>query len=453
MLMRLTATAMLIGTWCAATLHAAERPNILWISVEDMSPDLGCYGDAYAVTPHIDRLATQGVRFTHVYGHAGVCAVNRSGIITAMYPTTIGTQHMRCNRPPTEPVRCFTEWLREAGYFCSNRSKTDYNFPSPRTAWDAQGDNHEDWRNPKRRADQPFFCVINLTTTHESQIRLPEQQYRNRVKDFAAHELHDPAKAVLPPYYPDTPVVRRDWARYHDNITFMDKQVGEILAKLEADGLAEKTVVVFWSDHGRGLPRAKRWVYDSGLHVPLIVRWPAVLKEGEVNDDLVALLDLGPTMLSIAQVKPPAHMQGRAFLGEHKAPPRQYVFAARDRMDEAYDLIRAVRDKRYKYIRNYEPLRSRGQAIAYMDMMPTMQEMRRLHAAGELSGPRMQYFEPTKPLEELYDTHSDPHEVNNLAGDPAHAEALARLRAAHEQWQVETGDVGFIPEAILWEQP
>jgi uncharacterized sulfatase len=428
---------------------AAGRPNILWISVEDMSPDLGCYGDRYAITPNIDRLASQGVRYTRCFTHAGVCAPSRSGIITGMYPTTIGTHHMRCKGVPAAYVKCFTEYLRAAGYYCTNNSKTDYNFDAPLTAWDENGPKAH-WRN--RPSGSPFFAVINLTTTHESQVRLSDDQFARRTASLAASERHDPAKAKLPPYYPDTPAVRRDWARYYDLITAMDKQVGKILNDLDADGLADKTIVFFWSDHGRGLPRAKRWLYDSGTHIPLIVRWPGNLAPGGANDDLVAALDFGPTVLSLAAVPVPKHLQGRPFLGDAKKPARQYVYGARDRMDETYDIIRSVRDKRYKYLRNYEPHKTYAQPIEYMDQMPTMKELRRLSAEGKLTGPPALFFRATKPTEELFDTEADPHEIVNLADSPAHQDILQRLRAAHELWRKETGDLGLISEKDIWEK-
>ncbi|HUV64268.1 MAG TPA: sulfatase-like hydrolase/transferase, partial [Sedimentisphaerales bacterium] len=279
-----------------------------------------------------------------------------------------------------------------------------------------------------------------------------------RLASLKPHERHDPDKAVLPPYYPDTPAVRRDWAQYYDLITLTDKLVADVLKQLEDDGLADNTIVWFWGDHGRGLPRGKRWIYDSGLKVPLIIHVPAkwrklampdnpdAVKPGTVNDDLIAFIDFAPTMLSLTGIKIPDHIQGQAFLGSQKASPREYIFAARDRMDEAYDLIRAVRDKRYKYIRNYMPHLSRGQDINYMNEMPTMQEMRRLNAEGKLEGPQKQYFEETKPVEELYDTATDPHEVKNLASDPKYKDVLRRMRVIHAKWVRETGDIGLIPE-------
>lgn len=425
----------------------ATRPNILWITCEDMSPDLGCYGDAYARSPTIDRLAAEGQRFTRVFTHAGVCAPSRSGIITGMYPSTLGTQHMRSRGLPPSEVRCFPEYLREAGYFCTNNNKTDYNFDVPAAAWDENG-KQAHWRH--RRPGQPFFAVFNLTVTHESQIRVNEAAYQRNTARLQPADRHDPAGATLPPYYPDTPVVRRDWARYHDNITAMDLQVADRLAELAADGLAEETIVFFFSDHGRGLTRAKRWLYDSGLHVPLVVRWPGQLAAGSVNNRLVAFVDLAPTVLRLAGVSVPSHMQGQPFLGGNLPEPRQYVFGARDRMDERYDLIRYVRDARYKYIRNYEPWKPYAQHIAYAEQMPTLREMRRLHAAGELRGAAALFFRPEKPREELYDTEADPHEVVDLATRPEHEATLRRLRAAHGKWSRETHDLGLVPEPILY---
>lgn len=441
---------VLFASFVVPSLSAVERPNILWVSIEDTSPDLGCYGDKYAVTPNIDRLASQGCRYTNCFTHAGVCAPSRSGLITGMYPTTMGTQFMRCKGVPPAYVKCFPEYLRAAGYYCTNDSKTDYNFDPPATAWD-ESRNGAHWRNRPTK-ETPFFCVINLTQTHESQVRLPEAQLEARRKTLTPSELHDPAKAPLPPYYPDTPRVRRDMANLYDNITFTDKLIGKILKDLEDDGLADKTVVFFWGDHGRGLPRSKRWIYDSGVHTPLVIRWPGKLQPGSVNDELVAFLDFAPTLLNLAGVAIPKHLQGRAFLGDNLGPPRDYVYAARDRMDEALDMIRGVRDKRFHYIRNYRPDLPYAQPVTYMDQMPTMQEWRRLAAAGELKGPQAIFFQPTKPVEELYDTQADPHEINNLSADPKHAETLARLRAAHEKWRADTGDLGLIPEAELNEQ-
>lgn len=423
-----------------------KQPNVLWISAEDISPSLGCYGDSYAITPRLDQLASEGMRFTRCFTHAGVCAISRSGLITGMYPIAIGSQHMRSQIVLPSHVKAFPEYLRAAGYWTTNRSKTDYNFPPPKAAWDENSPNARDWRG--RAAGQPFFSVINLVTTHESQIR-----------GKFGETLHDPAKASLPPYIPDTPVTRRDWARYADLLTTLDRQVAAILDQLEADGLAEETIVFFWGDHGHGLPRGKRWLYDSGTRVPLIIRWPGKLKAGSVSDDFVCFLDFAPTMLRLAGVELPSYLHGRplnalevetaAISTQPTDVRREFIFGHRDRMDETYDLIRSARDTRFKYLRNYAPHRSYAQNITYMNQMPTMREMRRLNAEGQLSGPAAQFFRETKPVEELFDTEADPHEVVNLADRPEHAETLKRLRAALERWQEEVGDSGLIPEPLL----
>jgi arylsulfatase A-like enzyme len=422
-----------------------RRPDILWISCEDISPDLGCYGDDYADTPNLDRLAKQGCRYSNAFVPYPVCAPTRSAVITGMYPSTIGTMHMRTSLKgyeavPPSYVKCFTEYLRAAGYYCTNNVKTDYQFNPPFTAWD-ECSRKAHWRN--RPKGMPFFSVINLTVSHES------QSWPKKGEKL----VHDPAKVVLPPYYPDTPAVRENLARYYDNVTRMDKQAGKILRQLEKDGLADNTVVFFWSDHGRGLPRHKRWVYDSGIHVPMIIRWPGKVKPGSVCNDFINLIDLGPTVLSIAGVEIPAYMQGRAFLGGQKGKLRKYIFAGRERMDEtADDHIRCVRDKRYKYIRNFMPEKAYAQSISYRDRMPIMKEWRRLNAEGKLKGPQKLFFRKTKPVEELYDVGIDPHEVNNLAESPEYKDVLKRMRAVLEEWIKETGDLGGIPEEELIER-
>ncbi len=432
----------------APLLCAADRRwNILWISCEDTSPDLGCYGDAYARTPNLDRFASQGARFTHAFTVAGVCAPSRSGIITGMYPSSIGTHHMRCQGVPPPFVKCFPEYLRAAGYYCSNNVKTDYNFESPVTAWDDSTRNGH-WRN--RATGQPFFSVFNITTTHESQVW--PQNNPKATEGLTAEERHDPARAVLPPYYPDTPVVRRSWANYYDCVTAMDKQFAAILRQLDDDRLADSTIVFFWGDHGRGLPRAKRWVYDSGTRIPLLIRWPGVLEPGSVTDRMVSGIDFGPTVLSMAGLNPPAYMQGRAFLGDHAGKPREYVFAARDRMDETYDIIRTARDRRFRYVRNYKPGRPYAQYIAYMENSPILQEMRRLNKEKALTGAQQNFFAPEKPVEELYDIESDPYEIRNLAGDPNYHAVLDRMRAAEEHWMDEIDDLALLPEEELNER-
>jgi uncharacterized sulfatase len=445
-------TGILAAWTFGASLRAGEppvqRPNILWITCEDMSPDLRCYGDAYAHTPAIDRLASQGARYTRVFTHAPVCAPSRSGLITGVYPTTLGTHHMRSRVPPPAHVRCFPAYLRESGYYCTNNSKTDYNFDVPQDAWDENG-KQAHWRR-RPRPDQPFFAVFNLLVTHESQARASANQYEHNTARLAPAERHDPSQAKLPAYYPDTPEVRRNWAVNCDNITALDYRVADLLKQLDDDGLADRTVVFFFSDHGRGLTRGKRWLYDSGLQVPLLVRWPGHIAAGTVVDDLTAFVDFAPTLLSIAGVEIPAQMQGQAFLGQARASrPREYIYAARDRMDERYDMIRAVRDGRFKYIRNFMPWLPYAQHVSYGEAMPILQEMRRLQAAGQLTGAPALFFRPEKPVEELFDCQADPDEVHNLADDPRYRDVLERLRAEQQRWSRETRDLGLLPEPVM----
>ena len=431
----------LVLLFACSVASAASRPNILWISAEDLSPDLGCYGDAYSITPNLDKLASQGVRFTRAFSTAPVCAPSRSSIITGMYASSVGSHHMRSDVIPPAYVRCFTEYLRAAGYFCTNNVKTDYNFKPPATAWD-QSSRNAHWKN--RAKDQPFFAVFNITQTHESQSNMHAGKAAG--DQLPAEQRHDPAKAKLPAYYPDTSKIRATWANYYDCITVMDRMAGELLAELENEGLAENTIVVFWGDHGRGLPRGKRWLYDSGLRVPLIVRWPGKVDVGAVREDLVSLMDLGPTMLAAAGIEVPKHMQGRVFLGEQQGPPPKYIFATRDRMDEVYDMMRGVRDERYRYIYNFQPEKPYAQPLNYGDKSPILQEWRRIAGEGKLDGPPSLFMAATKPVEELYDLQTDPDEVNNLAAAPAHRERVATMRAAMIEWMTAIDDKGFIPE-------
>ena len=430
-----------------------KRPNILWVSFEDTNPFYGCYGDAVARTPNLDRLAADGCRWPNAFSTAGVCAPARSAVITGMYPTSIGTHHMRTahtnKHTPEMPtpysavvphyVKCFSEYLRAAGYYCTNNVKTDYQFDPPVTAWDElSSDAH--WRN-RPDPDQPFFAVFNPTGTHESGM------WEKKDGEIA----FDPDAIELPPYFPDTPKVRESMARMYTNIEESDTILGELLQQLEEDGLADNTIVFHWSDHGP-LPRGKRWPYDSGIRIPMIVRWPGGLEPGTVSDRLVSTVDLGPTVLSLAGVENPWHMQGEAFLGAEADFPREYVFASRDRYDESYDMIRAARDKRYKYIRNYRPDLPYLLWIPYRNRHPILQEMWRLHMAGELEGPQEVMFQTSRPAEELYDTQNDPHELNNLAGDPNHEAELYRLRGALDDWCEKVGDMGEIPESEMVRQ-
>jgi uncharacterized sulfatase len=430
----------------AADAPPSRLPNIVWIFGEDMGPELGCYGDPNAITPNMDRLAHEGVRFTRCFTHAPVCAPSRSGLITGRYPTSIGTHHMRSTLLKPPPM--FTEYLRQAGYVVawptkSNYGKTDFNFVVPKNAFDIV----EDWT--KNVPKQPFFGFFNILTSHESQIRAPGERFAQNVARLKPSERRDPAKMKLPAYYPDTPEVRRDLANYYELVTAVDYKIGDVLDALEKAGVADNTVIILTGDHGRGLPRSKRWVYNQGIHVPLIVHWPGKIKPGTVREDLVCFLDFAPTTLALAGAEIPKEMQGQVILGPKTAPERKYIFAARDRMDETYDRIRSVRDKRFQYIRNFHPELPYAQRIAYMEEMPTMRVWRKLNAEGKLNAVQKQFFAPTKPPEELYDVEADPDEVNNLVGDPRYQEKLKELRDVLDQWLVETGDLGAIPEREL----
>ncbi len=432
---------------------APKRPNILWLTCEDMSANLGCYGDKSAITPHLDRLARQSIRYTHAFSVAGVCAPSRSCLITGMYPTTLGSHYMRCAARLPDAVKTYSELLREAGYYCTNNVKTDYNFDRvPPRAWD-ENSRKAHWRN--RPAGKPFFAIFNNTVTHESQIRAPQTQFLKQTSRLTAAQRHDPAKVSVPPFHPDTLEVRRDWARMFDLITALDYWVADHLAELEKDGLTDDTIVFFYSDHGVGLPRGKRWLYDTGMRVPLLIRFgknvahlaPKGVSPGDSTERLVSFVDFGPTVLSLAGVRPPAAMQGVPFLGTYEGQPREAVYGIRDRMDERNDTTRAVRDRRFKYLRNYHPYKPWSQPLEYMEHMPTMQAWRRLAAGGELSGPAALWMRPTKPFEELYDLEKDPYEIRNLADDPAHRPTLERLRRLHLDWYHQTRDLGLMPEA------
>ena len=446
---RLLSSTFLFVLLCGNNVPAADRPNILWLSCEDISAHLGCYGYPLATTPHLDQFAQEGVRYKNAFVCAGVCAPCRSTIITGMYQTSIGTHHMRCKAQLPDHIRPFTFGLRDAGYYCTNNSKEDYQFKTPKKTWDVSS-RKAHWKNRPDKS-QPFFSVFNFTGCHESGIA-DSSKYAKVTAGLKKHDREAVAAESLPPYYPPTKRVKEDWGRYYDTVTAMDVWFGEKLQELEDAGIADDTIVIFWSDHGVGLPRAKRWLYDSGMHVPLLVRIPKkyrVQKQGEpgtVSDQLVSLMDLGPTTLNLAGVEIPSNMFGKSFLGPNCPPPREYVFGARDRMDERYDIIRAVRDKRFKYIRNYEPYKTFYQYMNTPEKGATMREIRRVAAEGNLTGAAKLFMAPEKANEELYDTQSDPHELQNLTNKPEMQSVLQRMRAAHLDWVTRTGDLGLVPE-------
>jgi len=429
-----------------------KPPNILWITCEDISPHLGCYGDDFATTPNLDALARRGVRYGSAFATASVCSPARSCLITGVYPVSLGTQHLRGTVPLPETIKCFPEYLRAAGYYCTNNVKEDYQFITPPNTWD-ESSRQAHWR--KRGPDQAFFSVFNFACTHQSQVRLRGDTLAARTASLTPGERHDPAKVPLPPYYPDAPEVRRDMANLHDLITVMDKQVGDLLGQLEEDGLADDTIVFFYSDHGTGLPRHKRWLYDSGLRVPLIIHFPEKFRHlapgdpGSTVDRLVSFVDFAPTVLSLIGLEIPDYMQGVAFLGPKAGGAKEYVFAVRDRVDEVCEMSRSVRGARFRYIRNYMPHRARMQYGYFSEKTPTRQAFRRLAAAAQLTGPPLEFMSADKPPEELYDTVEDPHELVNLAASPQHREVLAQMRKTLWPWMIEKRDTGLLPEAEI----
>ncbi len=447
----------------AAPIAAADapRPNILWITSEDHGPHMGCYGDTFATTPNVDALAAKGMIYTRCWSNAPVCAPARTTLISGLYPPSTGSEHMRSMVPYPAGRKMYPQFLREAGYYCTNNSKEDYNLAKPANVVDTRrvsdpntrsvmatkvwddSSNKAHWRN--RAAGQPFFAVFNSTRSHESQIRTrPHKQ------------VHDPARVRVPAYHPDTPEVREDWAQYYDKVTEADADAGKVLQQLEEDGLADDTIVFYYGDHGSGMPRSKRWPYNSGLHVPLVVYIPEKFKDlaspdykpGGKSDRLVSFVDFAPTLLSLVGIEPPDWMQGFAFLGQYQAPPQPYIYGFRGRMDERFDMVRSVTDGRYVYIRNYMPHRIYGQHVAYMFQTPTTQVWKRLHDEGKLT-PEPEIFWNTKAPEELYDLQSDPDEVHNLANDSGHRDILNRIAKAQADLVLRIRDVGFLPEGEI----
>lgn len=443
---KLLATALILAA--IPTLPAQERPNILWIVSEDNGPYLGCYGDPVARTPNIDKLASEGVRYRNCFSNAAVCAPARQTLISGMYATSIGGQHMRSTAAFPSGVAFFPKYLREAGYYTSNNSKTDYNGGpadskrAMKEAWDESGGKAH-WR--KRPDGKPFFSVFNFNDSHESQL-FPGRWKKRKLKT-------DPATVKLPAYLPDLPETRRDLARYYDCLESMDQKVGRVLAELEADGLADETIVFYYGDHGGSMPRGKSFTYDSGTRVPLIVRFPGKWKRlspapaGGETDRLVSFVDFAATVLSLAGAEIPEHMQGRAFLGEKASLPREFVHTFRGRRGERYDIVRGVRSKEFLYLRNYTPHLPVMQFNGYSFEIPGYLAWRDAWRRGECNPVQAQWFEPKAP-EELYRISDDADNVRNLASDPRLAGELARLRAENDRHIRAIRDSLFYPEGM-----
>ena len=446
-----------------------DQPNILLLVAEDLGPRVGSYGDQHAITPNLDALAQQSTRFTHVFTTAGVCAPSRAALITGQHQISFGAQHMRTStaplggylaQPPAQ-LRALPELLRQLGYYTYTDRKLDYQFSGiragsgPFTLWDRDGQRAEDWR--KRPEGKPFFALINFMQTHESGVMRAdglsyssshsETQRMRKALGLVAKPVTDPTTLSLPPYYPDLLPVRSDLARHYDNIHAMDKRVGEILQALKEDGLADSTVVIWTSDHGDGLPRAKRELYDSGIHVPMLLHQPKQMAAA-TEQRLVSFVDLAPTLYALAGGKtPPDYWHGRDFLN-NRGSPRKYVYASRDRIDEVTDRQRAVRDERFKYIRSYYPEVPGGHPLNYRDNLDMARAWRRAFESGDLNAIQARWFQPAGS-EQLFDLLEDPYEVVDLARDPAHTATLTRLRRQLDNFLHQVGDTSRESEIEL----
>jgi N-sulfoglucosamine sulfohydrolase len=465
--------SLLVLIACPAGAVIREQPNILLLMAEDMSPRVGAFGDPVAVTPNIDALAEQGVRYTNTFTTAGVCAPSRAAHILGMHQVSTGTQHMRSSAGgyysvPAAEVKAYPELLRAAGYYTFTDRKLDYQFSGTRagsgpfTIWDAEGT--RDWQGRNNR--QPFFGLINFQVTHESgvftplgnmphsRIHLMMQLGRWWMLDEVESGVVKPESVTLEPYYPDTPTVRADIARHYDNIAHMDREVGQILRRLDEEGLADSTIVIWTTDHGDGLPRAKRELYDSGIKVPMVIRWPQAYRPegvapGQIDHRLISFVDLAPTLLKLAGVTPPNYLQGHNFAAPN-APARQYIYASRDRIDEVPDRQRAVRDARFKYIRSWHPDLPGGHPLQFRENIDMVREMQTLHEAGRLDAAQSLWF--AAPGEErLFDLQNDPFELVDLSANPTFAQELVRMRQALDDWLERVTDLSAMPESEMIE--
>jgi len=446
----------------------SQKPlNVVWISCEDMGPILGSYGNDIIKTPNLDKLASEGVRYTNAYSTVGVCAPSRFSIITGMYPARLGAHNMRTGDyhnyktpeevshrknigvidkegknipeyevvPPTH-VKPFTEILRTKGYYCANNFKCDYQFNAPFTAWDEVSSTVSYRDAPK---DKPFFYVWNTLLTHESRIWERSNQPLTV----------NPEDIIIPSYFPDIPEVRNDIARKYSNIEAMDKKVGELMNQLEEDGMLDNTIIMFWSDHGGNLLRQKRAVGNSGLNVPLIIRYPNKMDAGKVDERIVSLMDLGPTVLSLLNIKPPKHYDGKAIAGPYEDDPREYAFGTADRFDESTDMQRSVLDGRYVYVKNFLPELPLIYRNKYRERITMNSKLIQMDSFNMLQGDAAYIFMKTKPVEEFYDLANDPYEVHNIIDNPKYSKRINDFRAALENWQKEINDQGFIAENKL----
>lgn len=429
--------------------NLTKKPNILWLVAEDISPALACYGDPLANTPNIDGLCAEGIRFDQAFSTAPICAPSRSCLMSGLYATSMGTQHLRCEIPFSNQLKTLPEYLAGEGYFTSNRNKTDYNF-SPDDRWTYWSGSYAPWRH--RTDDRPFYSFINVGPSHEGSVNRKDN-YLENAKGLTPEERIDPTEVKLPPYYPDTELSREVWAHYYEMLQLLDKTVGTVLDSLRDDGLLDETIIFFFGDHGFGMPRYKRWLYNTGLQVPLIVRVPDQFKhlvpegmEGH-TDQLVSFVDFPATVLHLAGAEIPSTMEGQPFLGTQLPEERKYIYGARDRADDMFEMSRAVRDDRYLYVRHFMPhLPYMQSGYIYSDVKEGFRALREAKAAGINNELQDKIWQP-KPVEELYDLQKDPQELHNQADDPALQATKERLQTALHEWMIDYRDLGLLPEA------
>ena len=436
--------SLLLFLAIALTARAADapRPNILWLVNEDHGPHVGVYGDPFATTPNFDALAAKGLRYKRAWSNAPVCAPARTTLICGLHAISTGGEHMRSMVPFPAGKKLYPQLLRDAGYYCSNNAKEDYNLAKPGEVWN-ESSKKAHWKN--RPAGVPFMAVFNSEKSHESQLRKRPHK-----------AVHDPAKVRVPAYHPDTPEVRQDWAQYYDTVTAADADAGARLRELEAAGLAEETIIFYFADHGSGMPGNKRWPLNRGLQMPLIVYIPEKFQElrppeyqaGGVSDRLVSFVDFAPTLCSLAGVQPPDWLQGHAFLGKHTAAPQPFIYGYRGRMDERQDCVRSVTDGRYVYVRKFRPDKIQGQHINFMWQTPTTRVWEAMFKAGKLDEAQSAFWKAKAP-EELYDLENDRDEVKNLAASPEHLATLEKLRVALRENEARILDVGLLPEGDM----
>ena len=435
---------------CSPKQEPASSPNIVCLLAEDIGPAFGCYGDSYATTPNIDRLAAGGMVYDFALTTAPICAPSRSCLATGLYATSMGTQHLRCEVAFPEVLKTVPELLRQKGYFTSNRDKTDYNF-DPKGRWEHWSSEITPWRH--RANGQAFYSFINIGPSHEGSVN-NLKTYEGFVKDLPKELFHDPAKVKLPPYYPDSPKTKGTWAHYYDILTVLDKNIGAVLDSLKADGLMDETIVFIMADHGFGMPRYKRWLNITGMRVPLVVHVPEKYRhmvpgfsEGGHFSKMVSYVDIPATILNLAGVPIPDYFEGKPIMGENAVSERKLAFGARDRADDMYEMSRSVTDGKYMYIRHFMPHLAYIQpGYIFSDEKEAYKELRRLHLAGQTNAEQEKLWNK-KPVEEFYDLKNDPAELKNLADHPNFSEIKENLKKELYTWMVEKCDLGLLPEA------